>query len=138
MKNLKKEIVFILILLVFIVLSIYYYASKVELSLLNIIAASVTFISILFYVYLIKERIKDIKNSNQIEDEMSKKVKLYAGYYSFRACSYLFFITFLIVNLNHLTIDGSLSGVMGLLMFGSTIIYYSTYLYIKKTANFNE
>ena len=127
-----------MVLILFVVQTILIYASKLEVSILNIIVGCVTVISIVLYVYLIRSRLKDERAGDVSEDEMSKKVKIYAGYYSFKACAYLYLLAFSVINLNHLTIDSSIGGLMGLGLFGSSLIYSSTYLYIKNTGNFHD
>jgi len=138
MKKYIKEILFAILLLVYLIGAYWYYTNKIEFNYTTIAVASLSIITIVFYILELKKRVQDISNDSKLEDEFSLKVKIYAGYYAFIASFFLWSTIFIIVNFNHMNIKGNIDGLFGLGLFGSVVIYYLSYYYLKTTGNFHE
>ncbi len=138
MKSIIKEIFFALTLIIFLIVSILYYSTKLDWSILNISVAVLSFVTVILFTWLLKNRVKDIQKGSVLEDEMTKKIKVYAGYYSFIGSSFLYGVIFIVANLNHLKIDAKSDGILAFGLFGSSIIYFAVYLYLKKAGKFYE
>lgn len=138
MKSIIKEIFFALTLIVCLIASALYYSTKLDWSILNISVAVLSFVTVILFTWVLKKRVEDIKKGSILEDEMTKKIQVYAGYYSFIGSSFLYGLIFVVANLNHLRIDAKSDGILAFGLFGSAIIYFTVYFYLKKAGKFYE
>lgn len=88
--------------------------------------------------WFLKKRVTEIKKEVRQEDEMTKKIEVYTGHYSFAGSLLLHVLIFLIANLNHLEIDAKFDGILAFGIYGSLLIYYSINIYLKSSGNINE
>ncbi len=137
----KKYITVILLALLsigFIPFAIWKYLNNPEINLLNTTVAVLTITTFIFSLYFIKKQANEIKEGKLVKDELTQKVKVYAGHYSFMASFYLWCLIYFTVSLSHINITEIMEEVFMLGLLGSVIIYLGVYYYLKATGNFYE
>ena len=138
MKSITKEFLLALILLAYLTVSVLYYSSKLEWSALNITVAILAFITVILYTWFLRKRVAEIKEGIIDEDEMTRKIEVYTGHYSFAGSLFLYVLIFLFANLNHLAIDAKCDGILAFGIYGSLLIYISVYIYLKRSGHIND
>lgn len=132
MRKFKLEIVLGGLLLILIIGFIYWFSvHESDASLKIVLAAILTIGGLVIYVYNAWKKKKDIEKNIIIDDEMTIKIKVYAGNKSFQLSFYLWILIFIFNGLFH-----EAEAMLGTGILGPALIYVVCLKYYKSTQNF--
>ena len=132
MKNFKNETLLAITLLVATVIGIFSIGDFDFYLTAKIIAILILTLGGLgIYMLSAWKKKKDIENNVPIDDEMTMKIKVYAGNKSFHLSLYLWILIFIFHGLFH-----EAEAMLGIGILGPALIYMACLRYYKSTQNF--